>query len=205
VAAGTPGCTVSGVTYSKAESGVVLRATRTSGNNVAAGTSAAFTVGKANQTIAFAALVARTLGDPAFAVSATASSGLAVAFTSITPAACAVGGTSVTLMAAGSCTVRASQGGDGTFNAAADVDQSFTVSPAGTTTLPPVMVVGSGSSSGGGGGGCTAGSATRIDPTLPMLLLASLGYLARRRLFSNTAGSKMAVSLTQRLQTPKIE
>jgi YD repeat-containing protein len=44
IAAGTSQVTLSAVTYSKAENGVVLRASRTSGDNLAAGDSAPFTV-----------------------------------------------------------------------------------------------------------------------------------------------------------------
>lgn len=44
IANGTNSVTISGVTYSKAEAGVVLTATRTSGMTLAAGNSAAFTV-----------------------------------------------------------------------------------------------------------------------------------------------------------------
>jgi hypothetical protein len=44
IAAGTNQVTISGVTYTKAESGVILRATRTSGDALTAGDSAAFTV-----------------------------------------------------------------------------------------------------------------------------------------------------------------
>ncbi|MCX6902727.1 MAG: hypothetical protein NTW03_04475, partial [Verrucomicrobia bacterium] len=44
ILAGNNSVTISGVTYTKAESGVVLTATRTSGDNLAAGNSAAFTV-----------------------------------------------------------------------------------------------------------------------------------------------------------------
>ena len=44
ILAGNSSATINGVTYSKAESGVVLTATRTSGNTLPAGSSAAFTV-----------------------------------------------------------------------------------------------------------------------------------------------------------------
>ena len=44
ILAGTSSVTISGVTYAKAETGVVLTATRTSGDTLTAGTSAAFTV-----------------------------------------------------------------------------------------------------------------------------------------------------------------
>jgi hypothetical protein len=87
----------------------------------------AFTVQKLSQTITFAALPDRTIGDPSFTLTATASSGLSVTFSSATPAICSVTGGMVTLNAAGTCTVRASQAGDATYNAAPDVDRSFVI------------------------------------------------------------------------------
>ena len=50
IAAGTSQVTVSGVTYTKAESGVSITATRTSGDNVTVGTSATFTVNAGTAT-----------------------------------------------------------------------------------------------------------------------------------------------------------
>lgn len=44
ITAGTSSVTITGVTYTKAQSGVILNATRTSGDSLTAGTSAAFTV-----------------------------------------------------------------------------------------------------------------------------------------------------------------
>ena len=82
---------------------------------------------KQNQAISFGALPNRTLGDAPFSLSATASSGLPVGFSSGTPAACTVSGTTVTLLSAGTCTIIASQDGNGGFNAAADVTQSFLI------------------------------------------------------------------------------
>jgi len=80
-----------------------------------------------SQTITFAALADKTLGDAPFAVSASASSGLTVSFTSLTTAICTVSNTTVTLVAAGTCTIRASQPGDVTYLPAPDVEQSFAV------------------------------------------------------------------------------
>ncbi len=59
------------------------------------------------------------------ALTATASSGLAVSYTSLTPAVCTVSGTTATIVAVGMCTIKASQAGNATFAAAADVTQSF--------------------------------------------------------------------------------
>jgi hypothetical protein len=79
------------------------------------------------QTINFGPLSTRSVRDTPFNVSATATSGLAVTFGSLTPAVCSVGGSTVTLLTGGTCTVRASQPGDGTYAAATSVDQSFLV------------------------------------------------------------------------------
>ena len=85
-------------------------------------------VHKADQTIAFAALANRKLGDPDFAVTATASSGLAVSFGSQTTGVCTMSGSTVHIVTIGTCTIRASQAGDSNYNAAATVDRSFTIS-----------------------------------------------------------------------------
>ena len=80
------------------------------------------------QTITFAALGAKRLGNTPFTVSASASSALPVAFSSLTTATCRVVGSVVTLVAQGTCTIRASQAGDGSYAAAAPVDQTFGIS-----------------------------------------------------------------------------
>ena len=79
--------------------------------------------------ITFGALSNQPLGTPPFALTASASSGLPVTFTSLTPTVCTTSGSTVTLVAAGTCTIRASQAGDATYGAATNVDQSFTVTP----------------------------------------------------------------------------
>jgi Bacterial Ig-like domain (group 3)/Immunoglobulin domain len=86
------------------------------------------TVHKADQTINFAALANKKLDDPDFAVSATASSGLSVSFESQTTTVCTVSGAIVHLLTIGTCTIRASQSGDSNYNAAPNVDRSFSVS-----------------------------------------------------------------------------
>ncbi len=89
--------------------------------------SQSFVVGTGAQTISFDPLGTATYGDAPVGVSATATSGLTVSFSSLTTSVCAVSGTNVTIKAAGTCTIRASQAGDGTWQAAPNVDQSFTV------------------------------------------------------------------------------
>ncbi|MCX6955678.1 MAG: YDG domain-containing protein, partial [Verrucomicrobia bacterium] len=83
---------------------------------------------KTAQTIAFAQPSNRTTGDPAFGLSATASSGLPVTFTVVGGPAVLSPGNLVTLLGnAGTVTLRASQAGDATFAAAPDVTRSFVV------------------------------------------------------------------------------
>ena len=88
--------------------------------------------GASNQTISgFSAnpVAASPLGSST--LSATASSGLAVAFGSSTPAVCTVFGTTVSYLTQGTCTVTANQAGvAGVFNAATQDSFDITVSKA---------------------------------------------------------------------------
>jgi sugar lactone lactonase YvrE len=89
-----------------------------------------------SQTITFAPLVTRSQGTP-LTLSGSATSGLAVSFTSLTPSVCSVSGTTVALLTPGTCTIQALQPGNPQYAAAAPVDQSFTVTPAATFTITP--------------------------------------------------------------------
>jgi len=86
------------------------------------------------QTITFTPLSNVTLGVPPFSVSARASSGLTVSFTSSTPSVCMVSGTTVTVSGAGTCSIVASQAGNGSYNPAVPVTQSFVV------VYPPLAI-----------------------------------------------------------------
>lgn len=81
------------------------------------------------QTISFGPLPDRNLGGGAFTLSATATSGLAVSF-STSSAACSVSGTTVTLLTTGVCAIDADQAGNALWTAAPRVTRSFTVLPA---------------------------------------------------------------------------
>ncbi len=89
------------------------------------------TVGQVSQTIAFGALADKTFGDPAFTVSATASSGLTPTF-SIVSGQASISGNTVTVTGLGTVVVRVAQAGDANFTAAVPVDRSFTVVAAAT-------------------------------------------------------------------------
>jgi len=89
------------------------------------------------QTIAFDPLANMTLGDPAVALHATASSGLTVTFESTTPSVCRIVNRKVAKVSAiglGECEVVARQAGDGTYTAASAV-QSFIVRAATDVTI----------------------------------------------------------------------
>ncbi|MCB0085240.1 MAG: hypothetical protein KDE47_30075, partial [Caldilineaceae bacterium] len=88
-----------------------------------------FTVLKRAQTITFTDLLAKTMGDSPFTVTATASSDLAVSFSSLTPTICTVDGAVVTLLQTGVCTIRAEQSGNDTYNPAPLVERSFAIQP----------------------------------------------------------------------------
>ncbi len=86
---------------------------------------------KLPQTITdFAAIPTKTYGDGTFVVSANATSGLAVVFTSSDPtvATCTgTNGTTITILKAGTCDIRANQAGNATYDIAPQVAQTLTV------------------------------------------------------------------------------
>ena len=100
----------------------------TAGNYTLTGGSGTVTITVADQTIMFNALSGKSLGDPDFDMSATASSGLTVSFASQTTGVCTVSTATIHLVTTGTCTIRASQAGNSNYNAATTVDQSFAVS-----------------------------------------------------------------------------
>lgn len=91
------------------------------------------TVNKADQTIAFSVIPVKTYGDPDFALDATASSALSVAFSSDNPAVATVTGNMVHITGAGTATITASQAGNANYNPAPDVQRTLTVNKADQT------------------------------------------------------------------------
>jgi len=125
-------CSVSGTTVTLLAAGrCAIQATQ-AGNAIymaATPVTQAFQITKLAQTIAFSPLSSKGIGDPPFTLSATASSGLPVSFASNTTAVCTVSGNTVTLVATGTCSIKATQAGNGTYAAATPVVQSFQVRP----------------------------------------------------------------------------
>src|SRR5262249_13883442 len=94
---------------------------------------ATLTLNTNSQTITFGALSSKTYGDTDFGLSASASSGLPVSFASLTSSVCTVSSGTVHIVTSGTCTIRATQPGDGTYSAAPAVDRGFTVAKAALT------------------------------------------------------------------------
>jgi CBS domain-containing protein len=88
-----------------------------------------------DQTITFGPLAARTYGDADFDPGATASSGLAVTYASSNTSVATIVSNMVRIVSAGTTTITASQGGNGTFNPAPDVQQELTVNKAAATVI----------------------------------------------------------------------
>ncbi len=114
------------------------------------------TVPKFSQTITFPAQTSpRTYSIGAtFSISpaASASSGLAITYTSDTPTICTTPGstsTTVTMQGAGLCTIRANQDGNATYFAAADVIRSITINKGNQSVTFGSQVVTPSYSSGG--------------------------------------------------------
>jgi len=103
---------------------------------------------KSNQTITFNSLGGQTYGNSAFSVSATASSGLTVSFYIVSGPA-TISNSTITLTGAGTVVVGATQPGNGTTNAASEVDQSFAVAKAsGSVTVGSASLAYNGSPQG---------------------------------------------------------
>lgn len=93
----------------------------------AADTIQSFTVNKRPQTIAFSSIPSKFVGDPDFSPGATASSGLAVNYTSSDTTVATIVGGNVHIVAAGTTQIKASQPGNYMYAAAADTSQTLTV------------------------------------------------------------------------------
>ncbi len=81
----------------------------------------------ATQAIAFSALPSKTYGDPTFSLSATASSGLTVTYTSSDPTVATISGNTITIVGAGTTTITCSQTGNSDFDPASNIPQILTI------------------------------------------------------------------------------
>ncbi len=111
---------------------LVVRATQPGNENYAPATPIEQTIAdiaKLEQTIAFAAPANRKFNAPSFALAATASSGLPIAFALVSGPASVTDGTVTFGGVAGAITIRASQPGNAVFAAAPDVERTFHALP----------------------------------------------------------------------------
>jgi hypothetical protein len=124
----TGSCTISAATVYLTGVGSCTITASQPGNasySAAPAVSQTFSIAKTGQTIAFGSLANKTYGDPDFAVSASASSGLAVAFAA--SGNCTISASTVHLTSPGSCTITASQPGNASYSAAPAVSQTFSI------------------------------------------------------------------------------
>ena len=94
-------------------------------------------LGTTAQTIVFGPLGNVVSGVVPFPISATAAPGLVVGLGSTTPKVCWVRGNLVSTVGTGTCSIKASQGGNATYSAAKPVIQSFKIS---ASAGPPTVV-----------------------------------------------------------------
>jgi hypothetical protein len=163
-------CTVSGSTVSLIGAGTCTINADQAGNGsylAAPQKQQSFTISIASQTISFTSAPpgSAVVGSSTYSISATASSGLAVTFSADSSSAgiCTVSGSTVSLVGAGTCRINANQSGNGSYQAAPQVQQSFAVGRGPQTitftSTPPANAIswgGNGNGNGGGGGGGTS-------------------------------------------------
>ncbi|MES2845716.1 MAG: fibronectin type III domain-containing protein [Pseudomonadota bacterium] len=128
--------TVPGLTNGTSYTFTVL-ATNSAGPGTASAASNSVTP-KAPQTITFPAPASIYVGAAA-TLAATATSGQAVSYTTLTPLTCSVAGSEATGLADGTCTIEASQAGSAEFLAATPVTQDFVVN---ALTVPDAPTIG---------------------------------------------------------------
>ena len=124
--------TISGSTVTIVGAGTASITAAQAGNatyNPATDVTQTLEVFKAIQTITFDAVTEVNVDDPAFELSATASSGLVVSFTSSDETVATVNGTTVTIVGEGTTTLTATQEGDTNYEAATPVIQELLVNP----------------------------------------------------------------------------
>ncbi len=92
------------------------------------------------QTISFPAIAQKVIGDADFSFSATASSGLAVTYTSSDPGIVTIVNGQAHIIGAGTTTITASQGGNTDYNTASSVSQILTVSKKGQSITFAALV-----------------------------------------------------------------
>ena len=125
-------CTVSGSSVALLTTGICSITANQAGNSnyvVATSVTKTFNVTPNTNVITFAQPADTVLAAGPVTLTATATSGLAVSYTSNSTGVCTVSGSSVTLLTVGTCSITANQAGNGTFAAATPVTKTFNVTP----------------------------------------------------------------------------
>ena len=122
--------TYNGSTAPPTAAGTYTVAATVNSPNYLGSTTGTLTIAKGTQTITFGVLPEKTVGNVPFTLTATATSGLTISYTSSNPAVATISGSTVTIVGAGTTTITASQGGDGNYDAAGSVARTLTVQAA---------------------------------------------------------------------------
>lgn len=128
----TPASLANSVTYAGSataptDAGTYAVVATVTNPNYTGSASGTLTISKAAQTISFAALDPVLDNVTSFALTATASSGQTVSYTSSNTSVATVSGNTVTVVGLGSTTITATQAGNANYNAATAVPQTLTV------------------------------------------------------------------------------
>ncbi|GCC52067.1 hypothetical protein SanaruYs_22990 [Chryseotalea sanaruensis] len=122
--------TISGNTITIVGAGSTTITALQSGNDdyyAATSVNQVLTVNKIDQTITFSALAAKSVLDSPFDLTAIASSGLTVSYSSSDENVATISGSAVTIVGVGTTTIVANQSGDDDYNPASSVNQELTV------------------------------------------------------------------------------
>jgi len=119
VAAGTPATVIN--------TAIVSGGGETNITNDTASDPTQITISLLSQTITFGPVSDQALGTTPFSLTASASSGLPVSFTTNTNGVCTISGTVVSLVSIGICSITATQNGNAVYAVAMPVTQSFRV------------------------------------------------------------------------------
>jgi hypothetical protein len=130
LATSSSACSLSGSTVHIISAGDCVITASQAGNtsyNAGPDVTKTIVINKADQTITFDPPATKTVGDDDFTVGASSTSGLTVALTGNTPSVCTLSGNTVHIVAAGTCSITASQAGDGNYFAAQNVTRLITI------------------------------------------------------------------------------
>jgi hypothetical protein len=148
------------------------------------------TITQASQTLTFAVLAIKTTADAPFTPAATATSGLAVSFSSSNPAVATVTDNVVTIIGIGTTTITASQAGNENYSAAAAVNRELIVTP------PPIYLHDFGSTT-------ITGKPYTVAPVALAENLSTSSWTTSASSFTSFAGfSGQAIALSNSSGTP---